>query len=410
MTALLLALAIGRPNALDREVNAIPAHELLTGSPLSLIDPARAAAAAHLEQIRIPVWIVMVALQIAILAWFWSAGYSARLRDALRGTIRPEFAVRFCFGALLALFDKLVAFVPQLVQYRVGRLMDLSNILFRTWLVDWIVATLIAMAVAGIIASVVLWLADRTHQWYVYTIAAVIGFTLLISYVNPYVIAPAYTSFRAYSAPRAIAASIQDLERRTGIHVPVVEEHVGGRTRLGYAFVEGWGGSQRIVISDTMLAADTPAELRFHLARGYAWIEANTGLHLALITGAIVVLGAALAVFISDRIGFRRDDDPVSRLALLGSILGCVYLIALPFYNGYVKNLDLLSDNAALAYTGNRAAAVRTEVRETDQGLQPVCPNAFAYWYLNAHPTPGQRIALLQGRPDVCWFRGPKQP
>jgi STE24 endopeptidase len=410
MTALLLALAIGRPNALDREVNAIPAHELLTGSPLSLIDPARSAAAAHLEQIRIPVWIVMVALQIAVLAWFWSAGYSARLRDALRTSIRREFAVRFCFGALLALFDKLVAFVPQLVQYRVSRLMDLSNILFRVWLVDWIIATLIAMLVAGIIAAVVLWLADRTHQWYIYTIAGVIGFTLLISYVNPYVIAPAYTRLRAYTPPAAVSATVAELQRRTSIHVPVVEEHVAARTRLGYAFVEGWGGSQRIVFSDTLLAADTPAELRFHLARSYAWIAANTGLHLALITGAFVVIGVALAVFISDRIGFRRDDDPVSRLALLGAVLGCVYLIALPFYNGYIKQLDLTSDSAALAFTRDPAAAVRTEVREADQGLQPVCPNAFAYWYLNAHPTPGQRIALLQGRPDVCWFRGTKQP
>jgi hypothetical protein len=410
MTALLLALAIGRPNALDREVNAISAHDLLTGSPLSLIDPARAAAASHLEQIRIPLWIVMVALQIAVLAWFWSAGYSARLRDALRKSIAPEFAVRFCFGALLALFDKLVAFVPQLVQYRVSRLMDISNILFRVWIVDWIVATIVAMFVAGVIASIVLWLADRTHQWYVYTIAGVIGFTLLISYVNPYVFSPLYAGFRPYSPPRAIAASIAGLERRTGVHVAVLEEHVGARTRLGYAYVEGWGGSQRIVLSDTVLAADTPAELRFHLARGYAWIAANSGLHLALITGAFVVIGTALAVFISDRIGFRRDDDPVSRLALLGSVLGCVYLIALPFYNGYVKQLDLVSDTAAVALTHDPAAPIRTEVREADQGLQPVCPNAFAYWYLNAHPTPGQRIALLQGRPDVCWFRGPKQP
>lgn len=403
----LLALAIGRPNALDREVNAIPVHDLLTNSPLSLIDPARAAAAAHLEQIRIPVWTVMIAVQIAVLAWFWSAGHSARLRDALRSAIGSEFLVRFCFGALVALLDKAVAFIPELVQYRFARIMDLSNLLFRSWLAEWIVATLVAMIVAGAIASIVLWLADRTHQWYIYTVAGVIGFTLLVSYVNPSVIAPAYTHFQTYRASGALAAGESALERRTGIKVPIVEEHVASGTRLGSAFVEGWGGAQRIVLSDTLLAGSTEPELRFHLARAYAWILANTGLHLALIQGAIIVLGTALAVLISDRIGFRRDDDPVSRLALLGAIMGCVYLIALPFYNGYSKNLDLTTDEAAIALTQDPAAGVRAEVRDADQALRPVCPNAFAYWYLAAHPSPGQRIARLQGRPGACATQRP---
>ena len=403
----LLALAIGRPNALDREVNAIPVHDLLTNSPLSLIDPARAAAAAHLEQIRIPVWTVMIAVQIGVLAWFWSAGYSAKLRDALRSVIGPEFLVRFCFGALVALLDKLVAFIPELVQYRFSRIMDLSNLLFRSWVAEWIVATLVAMIVAGAIASIVLWLADRTHQWYIYTIAGVIGFTLLVSYVNPTAIAPAYTQFHAYRLSGALAADAASLERRTGIRVSILEERVSPGTRLGSAFVEGWGGSQRVVFSDTLLAGSTEPELRFQLARAYAWISANSGLHLALIQGAFIVLGTALAVLISDRIGFRRDDDPVSRLALLGAVMGCVYLIALPFYNGYSKNLDLTTDAAAVALTGDPAAGVRAEVRDADQALRPVCPNTFAYWYLAAHPSPGQRIARLQGRPDTCATQRP---
>lgn len=404
---MLLAVVIGRPNALDREVNAVPAHDLLTKSALSLIDPARAAAAVHLEQIRIPVWTVMIAVQIAVLAWFWSSGYSARLRDALRSAIGSEFAVRFCFGALVALLDKGVAFIPELVQYHYARIMDLSNLLFRSWLGDWIVTTIVAMIVAGAIASIVLWLADRTHQWYVYTIAGVIGFTLLVSYVNPVVIAPAYTRFQLYRPSRALAADAAKLQQRTGIDVPIVEEHVANGTRLGSAFVEGWGGSQRVVFTDTLLAGSTEGELRFHLARAYAWIAANTGLHLALIQGAFIVLGTAIAVFIADRIGFRRDDDPVSRLALLGAIMGCVYLIALPFYNGYSKNLDFTADAAAAALTGDPASGIRSEIRDADQALRTVCPNAFADWYLAPHPAPGPRISRLQGRADACATQRP---
>jgi STE24 endopeptidase len=393
---------LGRPNALDRVVDAIPAHDLLTRSPIDLIDPARAAAAAHLEQVGIPVWIAMVALQIAVLAWFWNAGLSAQLRDRLRSSVRSEFVVRFTFGALVALLDKLVALIPQAVEYRFWRIMGLTEMLFRTWLLDWIAGTIVAMIVAGLIAAVVLWLADRTHQWYVYTIAGVIGFTLLVSYVNPFVIAPAYVAYSPLQPSPSLAADIAKLEKRSAIHVPILQEHISPRTRLDRVYVMGWGGSQRIVVSDTLIASATEAELRFVIARSYAWVAANNGLHLSLIQGAFIVLGTALAVFISDRVGFRRDDDPVSRLALLGAIMGCVYLIALPFYNGYSRNLGLQTDQVGVALSDDPASAIRLEVRRADQALLPVCPNPFTSWYLMDYPAPGRRIAALQGRSDPC--------
>lgn len=383
-----LLSVLGRPNALDREVSALSASALLHRSAGMLVDPARAAAAAHLQQFRTPLWIVMIALQIGVLAWFWNAGLSAGLRDRLRSLLRSEFAVRFCFGALLAGLDRLAAFIPQAVEYRYMYILDLNNVLFRSWLIEWIAATLLAMAVAGIIAAAVLWLADRTHQWYLYTIGAVMGFTLLVSYVNPYVIAPAYTHYTP-------------MESRL-VTVPVLEEHLARRTHIGSAYVMGWGGSQRAVVSDTMLAGATPPEIRFVLARASAWVDANTGLHIALVEGAFFVLGAALAVFISDRIGFRRDDDPVSRLALLGAVMGAVYLVALPFYNGYVRNVDRITDAQAVAATGDAASAIRLQVREADQALRPLCPNAFAYWYFDPRVPPGTRISDLQGVSDYC--------
>lgn len=394
---------LGRPNALDREVTAIPAAALLHRSPGDLIDPARAAAALHLQQFRTPLWVLMIALQIAVLAWFWHSGNSARLRDRLRSAVHSEFAARFFFGALLAGVDKLAAFVPQALQYRYMRILDLNNILFRSWLVEWIAATLLAMVVAGCIAAAVLWLADRTHQWYLYTIAGVMGFTLLVSYVNPFVFAPAYTHFSQIRIEgSALQRDLTQLEERTGVQVPIVQADVARRTHLGDAYVLGWGGSQRAVISDTAWWSATEPELRFVIARAVAWVAANSGLHIALVQGAFFVLGAALAVFISDRIGFRRDDDPVSRLALLGAVMGGVYLVALPFYNGYARNLDRATDDAALALTRDPAAAIRLEVRRTDQALLPLCPNLLAYWYFDSRVAPGTRISLMQGAPDYC--------
>ncbi|HLI97764.1 MAG TPA: M48 family metalloprotease [Candidatus Baltobacteraceae bacterium] len=393
---------IGRPNALDREVSALSVSALLHSSPAALVDPVRAAASLHLEQFRTTVWIVMMAAQIAVLAYFWSSGSSARLRDWLRARARPEFAVRFCFGALVAGIDRLAAFIPLAVEYRYMRILDLNSILFRSWLVEWIGATLIAMLVAGCIAAVVLWLADRTHQWYLYTIAGVIGFTLLITYANPVAIAPAYSYFSSVQFTQPLERDLAQLEGRAGVHVSVLQQDISRQTHVDSAYVMGWGATQRVVIADTTLAGSTPAEIRFLFARAIAWIAAADGLHVALVQGGFLVLGTALAVFISDRIGFRRDDDPVSRLALLGAVMGCVYLIAVPFYNGYVRNVDRMTDTAAIALVPDRAAAIRLEVRRSDQALLPLCPNPFVYWYFDARVPPGTRISNLQDQPDYC--------
>jgi Zn-dependent protease with chaperone function len=399
---------LGRPNALDREVDSLSAAVLLHSSPDKLVDPVRAAAALHLQQFRTPLWIVMIALQIAVLAWFWNTGQSARLRDWLRRRLGSEFSVRFSFGALLAGIDKVAAFVPQVLEYRYMRILDLNNILFRSWLVEWAAATLFAMVVAGAVAAVVLWLADRTHQWYVYTIAGVMGFTLLVAYVNPYVIAPAYSHFVPARLDAAAARDLSALEAHTGVSVPVLQENIARRTHVDTSYVMGWGGSQRAVVSDTFVAAATQGELRFVLARALAWVAANSALQMALVQGAFFIIGAALAVFVSDRIGFRRDDDPVSRLALLGAVMGGIYLIAVPFYNGYARSLDRSTDAAAIALTQDPAAAIRIEVRRTDQALLSLCPNPFVYWYFDSRVPPGTRISNLQGKPDYCRVTQPR--
>ena len=81
-----------------------------------------------------------------------------------------EWGVRFLFGAALALVARVAALLPSFYLYRVDRILQLTTDLTRVWALFWIYHTLLGMIVAGLIAAVVLWLAERTHQWYAYTI------------------------------------------------------------------------------------------------------------------------------------------------------------------------------------------------------------------------------------------------
>jgi hypothetical protein len=52
--------------------------------------------------------------------------------------------------------------------------------------------------------------------------------------------------------------------------------------------------------------------------------------------------------------------------------------------------------------TGDRVAAVRALVREADQHIEEVCPELSATLFLYAHPSPGARIAAINGVPSGC--------
>lgn len=391
--------AASRPNALDHVVDALPAAKLLAQPPALLVDSARAEAANRLESIRAPLWLVMVGLQIFVLSYIWRSGAAARLRDWLRARTNAEFVARFGVGAALTLAAKAAAFAPQYIEYRALRAMTLVNVLSIGYMRTWLLGALVAAAIGGLLVGTILWLADRTHQWYLYTIAAIFLVTLGLAYVNPIVVAPVFAQYTPL--PAGASHMLGQTQRSLGTAIPAVEEHISGRTKTGAAYVTGLGSSARIVLSDTILQGLTPDELRFVMLREIALARNHVPSREAIAQALAVIFSIALAILISDRIGFRRDDDEVSRIALLGALLVATSIVVLPFYYAFERHIDREADAYALS-SANRAAAVRYLVRRADQDLIVLCPHPLQLWFLTTHEPIGERIAAAQDRAGGC--------
>src|SRR5581483_10456651 len=111
------------PNELDRRVDEISQQALTTRPAIALVDSDRQAAARHRAQLTLPGWLLTALFEAAALAYFWSSGAAAGLRDRLRRRFHGETAVRFAFGGALALVARLAALVPAFYLYRVERAM-----------------------------------------------------------------------------------------------------------------------------------------------------------------------------------------------------------------------------------------------------------------------------------------------
>lgn len=396
-SALPARAALARPNTTDKRVSAIPRATLLAQPAATLVDPDRQAAAARLVRWKAPGWIVMVLAQILALAYFWRSGGASGWRDRLRRSIRSEFWVRFLFGATLAGIARIVAAIPDFYLYRVGRVMDLSGELSSAWALDWLAGFLGAMLLAGIVAAVVLWIADRTHQWYVYTVLVFVAISLTYAWSAPAFIEPVFNHY----APLATAGRprIDALVARSGVgDIPIVVEDRSKREQTQDASYDGLWSSRRIVVTDTLVAGSSPQELDWYVALELGHIVHGDLLRRAFLQALILILGAALGVFAADRVGFRRDDDPVSRLALVGAIFGCVFFLAVPAYNVGLRALEAQADSYAASMTPDPSAGVRALVRTADENLESVAPGIFATLFFERSPAIAQRVSALSGK------------
>jgi Zn-dependent protease with chaperone function len=392
--------AILRPNALDRAVDHIPAALLLSQPAGALVDHARQLAAVRLEHWLLPGWFFSVFAQVVVLAYFWQSGGAARLREWLRSRFENEVFVRFLYGASLALIGRLASFFPDFYVLRVQRVMGLSDELLRTWIAQWIPNTLITMIVVGIVVTIVISLVSRTHQWYIYTIVGIFAVSFAVAYIGPYVAAPFFGAYR--TLPSGLAAALDRVKESAGNdNVPVVVE-VHTHSDLGTAFIQGLGGSVRIVITEPLIAASPIDELQYITAYQLGLIAAGAPWKLALDDALFFIFGTAIAVGIADRIPFRRDDDPLARLALVGALLGIVYIVIAPIDNAILRSFSSRAERYALAATGSRIAAVRSIVRETDQRMEEVCPDVMARLFMSNTLDPSTRISILTGVPRNC--------
>jgi STE24 endopeptidase len=388
-----------RPNALDRRVDSISRNALMSEPATALVDPARQAAAVRRAHWTLPGWVLILLCESIALFYLWSSGGAAALRDWLRRRIGSDWILRFAFGAALALVARVASFVPAFYLYRIARAMQIDLELTRWWLASWAIHTLLGMIVAGLIAAIVLGLAGRTHQWYVYTILGILAGCVVWSYASPYALARSRAIHPLQGRLAAVAQAVT--ARADSARVAVAVEAIGDST-LGDAAVRGLGGSRTILLSDTLIAGSTVPEIAYEIGIELGHVARHDLLSIALIEGGIIIVFSALAVVLADRIRFRRDDDPLSRLAIVGALLALLYAAAVPVRNAALQSYDFSADGYAVALTGDPAAAVRALVRKSDQGMEEVCPELTATLFIYASPSTSARIAAINHVPSAC--------
>ncbi len=387
----------------DRRVTAIPAQTIATSDPRLLVDARRQQIGTTLERYFEPLYFLWAGSQIVALFFFWRLGGAARMRDALRRRIANVTLLRFAYGVGLTGFGTLAAAPTSFARYRLANYYDLAHQSLGSWLSASLANFALDALGVGIVTAIVFALVDRTRLWWAISIGVLFLATLGINYLDPVAIAPLFDRMGPISPHSAAGRRIDTLERRAHLqNVPDFRVSISRRTGIVQGRADGFLNTKRIVIADTALAALTDGELDVLVANALGHYVVGDGLKKALLGTLLFIVCIALGVMLADRAGFRRDDDQLARLALVGAFVGIAGLIALPGYHYVERRLGTAADAYALRLTGDRVAAIRLYVRVADESLEPLCPGRIQRWYFAQQPPPAERIAQAAGRPDRC--------
>jgi Zn-dependent protease with chaperone function len=384
---------------LDARIDALTPAALLTRDASSLVDPARqrrARAIADYRHLASAGWGIA---QILAYWWLWRSGAAARICAAMKRRTRRRVHHRIVFGAVLGALAPLVGFPFALAGYRISASAGLTDQTLGAWFAGYLGRITLDALAGAVIVTLVLALVERMRTWYLVVAALLCVFGVGGVMVQP--LLPVGPQLK--TTPRVLAALQREIARAVGVPgTPVV---VLATSRLGNALTsntQGIGPTARVAIGDLVLVHLTPPELRVVLTRNDIHALHADLLRRTLLAVALLVLSAAIAVLLTDRVGFRRDDDALSRLALVATFLGLVMVVIYPVFTAYTRNLEWRADRETLAVVHDRAAIVRTFVRYADLDMIPLCDRRSVRWYFDERPALGARIAALAGTADPC--------
>ncbi len=346
-------------------------------------------------------WVITNIWGLLIPALFLFTGFSARIRSWARAIGKKWF---FVIGVYVVIFS-VISFVIDLpLSYYQGFVRQhaygLSNQTFGKWAGDEAKGLMV-----GVVMSVLfLWvpyllLKKSPRRWWLYTGLLAIPFIVLVALVQPIWIDPLFNKFGPMKN-QALEANILRLAERAGIEGSRVFEVAKSEdTKALNAYVNGFGGTKRIVLWDTILAKLDEPELLVvmghemgHYVLGHVWklILFSSALIMAVLYAIHLVVGWLINRY-GRRFGFRELAD-VASLPLILLLFGASSLIVAPVALAVQRSFEHEADRFGLEITRDNHAAATAFVKLQQENLGVPRPGRLYVWWRASHPPLGERI------------------
>lgn len=340
-----------------------------------------------------------------VLAWLAPAALAlvvllvAPARNALAriGPQRKPFLASLLATAVLLAATRLVTLPFALLVAQARRDHGLLVEPWGAWWTRWLGESFAFVALGALGVAVALALLRRWPRrgW-----IAIVAGAALVALATSAVI-PIIQRLEGTAADPEVTARVLSMADRLGVDVGTVTiVEMADRSPTINAHVSGWGPTRAVTVYDTVSGSASPAEIDALVAHELVHVREGDvilGTALAaLAAGGAAALAAALALSPRVRawlraptIGDPRTVPLVVAVALVASLVGSVGAVTVS------RALEARTDREALAVTGDAQAYADLLVRLAVTNKSTLEPPRWRYALLFTHPTPLQRLALL---------------
>jgi len=338
---------------------------------------------------------------VLTLAWTLGGGVEV-LDQAWRGTgwslLASGTAVMLSAFVIMGLLElPLSLYQTFVLEQRFG----FNRTTLATFFGDEVKQLLLLLLIGTPLVALVLWLMEASGGlWWLWVWAVWTGFTLLMSWLYPVVIAPMFNRFEPL-ADTALAQRIESLLSRTGFRSRGVYVMDGSRrSGHGNAYFTGLGNNKRIVFFDTLLKHLDHQEIEAVLAHELGHYRLHHVIQRLLLVLAMSLVGLGLLGYLAQTPWFYHAlgvSQPSPHAALL------LFMIALPPLTYFLKPLaswtsrrhEFQADQFAAQQVnaGSMIAALVKLYRENASNLTP--DPVYSRFY-DSHPPAALRVARLQ--------------
>lgn len=262
------------------------------------------------------------------------------------------------------------------------------------WLGDYLLQSIINAVTYGIIGSALAWIKKLLpRKWPYLTAMFFFAFDLLLAFVYPLIIAPAFNTFYPLEDP-VILQDVKDLTAKAGLTVErVMVMEASKKTSRVNAYFSGVGSSKQVVLYDTLSQNHTREEIRLILAHELAHWKHGDILKSLLVSGFATFL--ALIVF------KYAWEDP--SMGIRNTVIAFLVFLVLASYitnpvaNHISRIMEVKADRFSLEITGDADGFISGQIGLSVANLSDVDPPGFIRWFAWTHPTALQRLEYAAG-------------
>jgi Zn-dependent protease with chaperone function len=292
-----------------------------------------------------------------------------------------------------------------------------------SWFWDWTKGQLLALVLGTLFIGILYAVIRRSpRRWWLYFWLLALPILLFISFLQPLVIDPLFNKFEPLQSTHPeLVESIERVVSHAGLTIPrdrVFLMKASEKTKQVNAYVTGLGASKRVVIWDTIIAAEpgpmimhTLGDEIGHYVLGHIWSGFAFFAALAFVLFYLAKRFFDWALAKSGTAWEIRGPDDWASLPLWIMIVFLLFFASTPIGNAFSRCQEHEADRYGLevihgivANPGEVAAQAFQVEGEID--LQDPDPPTFIEFWLYDHPAVNDRI--LFSRTYDPWAKGEK--